>query len=220
MVRLAISLDPLRSLYSLAHLVHAAQQEDIDARIEVVVKSFGEHGVPFMWSVGPFAQPTDLGARLESHGLSHADELPGMAVDLQAINQDAPRPSGLATERVSDEQALRERVELIRVGFEMPEFASEAIIDVLTHMSLTDGSPFRSYLGKLDGEAVSSSVLFLESGVAGVHNVVALFGATTLDDVRKVLDEHPINTVIMGAGIYLEMRLRIVRHVFEASDST
>jgi DNA-binding response OmpR family regulator len=49
---------------------------------------------------------------------------------------------------------------------------------------------------------------------------VTLFGATTLDDVHKVLDEHPIDAVIMGAGIDLEMRLRIVRHIFEASDST
>jgi hypothetical protein len=45
---------------------------------------------------------------------------------------------------------------------------------------------------------------------------VTLFGATTLDDVRKVLDEHPIDTVIMGAGIDLEIRLRIVRHILEA----
>jgi DNA-binding response OmpR family regulator len=49
---------------------------------------------------------------------------------------------------------------------------------------------------------------------------VTLFGATTLDEVRKALDENPIDAVIMGAGIDLETRLRIVRHVFEASDST
>jgi hypothetical protein len=49
---------------------------------------------------------------------------------------------------------------------------------------------------------------------------VTLFNATTLDDVRKVFDEHSIDTVIMGAGIDLDTRLRIVRHVFEASDST
>jgi hypothetical protein len=49
---------------------------------------------------------------------------------------------------------------------------------------------------------------------------VSLISATTLDDVRKVLDEHPIDMVIMGAGIDLDTRLQIVRHVFEASDST
>jgi hypothetical protein len=49
---------------------------------------------------------------------------------------------------------------------------------------------------------------------------VTLFSATTLNEVRKVFGEHPIDTVIMGAGIDLDTRLRIVRHVFEASDST
>ena len=47
-----------------------------------------------------------------------------------------------------------------------------------------------------------------------------LFGATTLEDARKVLEEHPIDTVIMGAGIDLATCHRIVRHVCEASDST
>ena len=49
---------------------------------------------------------------------------------------------------------------------------------------------------------------------------VTLFGAITLYEVRKVFDENPIDAVIMGAGIDLETGLRIVRHVFEASDST
>src|SRR5215217_6120262 len=49
---------------------------------------------------------------------------------------------------------------------------------------------------------------------------VTLFSATTLDDVRKVLDEHSIEMVIMGASIDLDTRLQIVRHIFEASNST
>jgi len=49
---------------------------------------------------------------------------------------------------------------------------------------------------------------------------VTLFSATTLDDVRKVLDEQSIDMVIMGAGIDLDIRLQSVRHIFEASNST
>jgi ribosomal protein S18 acetylase RimI-like enzyme len=201
-------------LFNHAYFTRLAQQEDIDARIGAVVKSFGEHGVPFMWSVGPFAQPNDLGAHLESRGLPHADELPGMAVDLQAINEDAPIPSGLATERVSDEEALRECVEVIRGGFEMPEFTSEAIVDALAHMGLTDESPFRSYLGKVDGEAVSASALFLESGLAGVYNVATLpevrrrglGAAVTLEALRDARELGyrigVLQSSAMGFGVY------------------
>ena len=48
---------------------------------------------------------------------------------------------------------------------------------------------------------------------------VTLFSASTLDDVRKVLDDHSIDMVIMGAGIDLDTRVQIVRHIFEASNS-
>ena len=88
--------------------------------------------------VGPFAQPPELGVRLESRGLLRADELPSIAVDLQAINEDLPSPSALATERVSNTEVLRERIEVMRVGFESPELTTSPItispkFDTLAH---------------------------------------------------------------------------------------
>ena len=47
-----------------------------------------------------------------------------------------------------------------------------------------------------------------------------LFSATTLDEVRKVLNEHPVDIVIIGAGLDLEVRLQIVRHILSVSSST
>ena len=49
---------------------------------------------------------------------------------------------------------------------------------------------------------------------------VELFAGTTLEDVRATMDGHQIDIVIMGAGLDLETRLDIVRHVFSASTST
>jgi hypothetical protein len=48
---------------------------------------------------------------------------------------------------------------------------------------------------------------------------VRLLSGTTLDDVRRTFDEHAIDMVIMGAGLDLDVRLQIVRHVFTASKS-
>ena len=48
-------------LFNHAYFTRLAQEEDIDARIEAVVGSFAEHQVPFMWTVGPFTQPSALG---------------------------------------------------------------------------------------------------------------------------------------------------------------
>jgi ribosomal protein S18 acetylase RimI-like enzyme len=127
-----------------------------------------------MWSVGPFTQPTDLDARLESRGLSRADELPGMAVDVQAINEDVPSPSALATERMSDTEVLRECIEEMRAGFELPGLTSEVFFEGFTAVGLTDESSLRSYLGRIDGEAVAASSLLVATGIAGIYNVATL----------------------------------------------
>ena len=49
---------------------------------------------------------------------------------------------------------------------------------------------------------------------------VSLFAGTSLDDVVTAMSEQPIHHVIMGAGIDLDTRLAIVRHIFETSTST
>lgn len=43
---------------------------------------------------------------------------------------------------------------------------------------------------------------------------------TTIDDVGAVFDAGSVDVVIMGAGLDLDVRLAIVRAVFEASTST
>src|SRR5215207_4723430 len=82
-------------------------QEGIDARSEQVRQHFAAHQVPFLWAVGPFSRPSDLGRHLESCGLARVYEMPGMAVDLQALNEDAPFPAKLEIERASDTDKSR-----------------------------------------------------------------------------------------------------------------
>lgn len=49
---------------------------------------------------------------------------------------------------------------------------------------------------------------------------VSLFAGTSLDDVVTAMSDQPIHHVIMGAGIDLDARLAIVRHIFDTSNST
>jgi DNA-binding response OmpR family regulator len=50
-------------------------------------------------------------------------------------------------------------------------------------------------------------------------NIILLL-ATNLQEVKAAFASNTIDTVIMGAGIELDQRLEIVRHIFEASNST
>jgi ribosomal protein S18 acetylase RimI-like enzyme len=201
-------------LFNHVYFTRLAQEENIDARIEGVMGSFAEHEVPFMWSAGPFTQPPDLGPHLESRGLSRADELPGMAVDLQAINEDVPTPSALATERVSNKEVLRECIEVMRVGFELPELTSEVFFEAFSAIGLTEESSLRSYVGRLEGEAVAASSLLLGAGVAGIYNVATLpkarrqglGAAVTLEGLRAARELGYRIAVLqasaMGFGVY------------------
>jgi ribosomal protein S18 acetylase RimI-like enzyme len=201
-------------LFNHAYYTRLAKDEDLDARIEAVVGSFAEHEVPFMWTVGPFAQPSDLGERLESRGLSRADELPGMAVDLRALNEDVSFPSALVVERVGDPEVLRECVEVMRVGFGLPELTSEVFFEAFTAVGLDEESPLRSYVGRLDGDAVAASSLLVAAGVAGIYNVATLpkarrqgLGAVvTLEALRDARELGyrigVLQSSAMGLGVY------------------
>jgi GNAT superfamily N-acetyltransferase len=62
----------------------------------------------------------------------------------------------------------------MRVGFEMPQFAVEGLFEVLSALGLTEESPWRNYVGRLDGEAVTTASLAFVAGVAGIYNVATL----------------------------------------------
>jgi hypothetical protein len=47
-----------------------------------------------------------------------------------------------------------------------------------------------------------------------------LLAGTSLDDVRRVFAGGPVDTVIMGAGLDLALRLEVVEFIFGASSST
>ena len=49
---------------------------------------------------------------------------------------------------------------------------------------------------------------------------VNLLAGTSLQDVKDAFGETAIDVVIMGAGLDIEVRLEIVRYVFETSNST
>lgn len=149
-------------------------REDVDARIGEVRRHYAARELPFMWSVGPFTSPPDLGPRLEAHGLARIERLPGMATDLQTLKEDVPLPAGLTVERVRNAEVSKEYAGVMKVGFEMPEFTVGALLDILTVLGFAEENPFVHYVGRLGGEVLATASLSLAAGVAGVFNVVTL----------------------------------------------
>jgi ribosomal protein S18 acetylase RimI-like enzyme len=96
----------------------------------------------------------------------------------------------------------------------MPEFTSDASFELFTAVGLTEASPWRSYVGRLDGEVVASCVLVLSAGVAGIYDVATLpkarrrglDAAMTLEALREARELGycigVLQSSAMGFGVY------------------
>jgi GNAT superfamily N-acetyltransferase len=126
-----------------------------------------------LWWTGPSSEPSDLGRHLEAHGFLHAETVPGMAVDLNMLNEAADQPPGLRVEEVTDEAALRIWSKSCVEGFEMPDFSQE-----FTEACLASGfgpdTPMRLFQTWMDDEAVATALVFFGAGVAGIYNVATV----------------------------------------------
>ena len=104
-----------------------------DEAIVETIEWFKLHNAPFaFWWVDPRATPTDMGTRLQAHGLAAWEEnAPGMAADLNDLRFDlmANVPVGYEQERVTDERGLRDFKEVFVAGFGVPEWAAQAWVD-------------------------------------------------------------------------------------------
>lgn len=187
---------------------------DVDARINATMTPFRSRRLPMTWRLGPSTQPTDLGKRLVSHGLTHTGDTIGMAVDLPALKEDLPTSSGLTIEHVGDVEALEKWVRPAAIAFQHTEAVAKTLFDVYASQGFGQHLPWRLYVGSLEGEVVAASRLYLGAGVAGIHAVATLpearrQGIGTAMTVAPLCEAHSMGYRIgvlraapMGLGLY------------------
>src|SRR5205085_1082598 len=128
---------------------------------------------------GPSAEPRDLRDRLIDAGYGLEDDEAGMTADLEALVEDLPRPEGLVVDEVVradgafDDEGLEAWLEVNRRTLGWPDEK------VVRRRDLYRGDdrrprPWRHYVGRLDGAAVSASRVLLSHGVAMVHGVATV----------------------------------------------
>lgn len=190
---------------------------DADSRIEETLGFFRARGLPITWWLGPSSKPADLAARLEAHGLVHVFDSPGMAIDLRTIGETFPSPQGLVLSEVASPEMLREWMGPFAEGFEVSPAAAEGIFHLLADLGLGPEGRIRYYLGRLRGEPVATSALFLGTAVAGIYAVAtspharrigigasltleALHAARSLGYRVAILQSSPV-----GVGVYSKL---------------
>lgn len=164
---------------------------DVEAAIDETIAWFKARNAPFFfWWTGPDAQPDDLGQRLEARGLLSMEQMtetlahgmvqttagaPIMAAALDQVDERllARTPPGFLIEEVGDEAGLREWKQVVVATYELPEWAGQAWVDASLTLGIGN-TPWRMYLGRLDGEAVATNMLFNGGGVASILAVATL----------------------------------------------
>jgi len=144
-----------------------------DAFIEATMQHFREQGVhAFTWWMEPHLKPADWELALSKHGFAFSDDTPGMAVDLQALNEPIGTVNGLEVRAVADEESLRTWAKIFVAGYGLPSDWESTVFSEWHKLGLE--FPLKNYLGYLNDEPVSTACLFYGSGVAGIYSVSTL----------------------------------------------
>lgn len=140
---------------------------NIKKEIKNVKKLIRKKRAPNGWTVGPLTKPSNLGSMLEKYGFSNVYQQAGMAVDLKDIENIKITNKKLVIEKVDNEESLR-----LWNGIVSKVFGIKVDFDFLKFLFIQEEPHF--YLGKFEGNLVSTLMLYLSSGVAGLHAVSTL----------------------------------------------
>lgn len=150
------------------------ETHEVDAKIYETMEHFKGRHFPMFWLICPSTRPANLGAVLESHGLIHVEDAPGMAVDLLALDSETSIPSNLMIERVNDLEMFEQWVDVFVTGYEVPAIARDPIRDIHAQLGFDPNGSWHYYLAWLNGKPVATSWLALGAGVAGIYGVATL----------------------------------------------
>lgn len=144
--------------------------DEADAAISGSIDVMRAKGVPGSWHVGPSMRPADLGARLLARGFADGGPEPGMALELDRIAE-VPTPLGLELERVRDRAGIEAYADVLALGFGEGEREARWAADVFARIGFADTSPWRHYLGRVEGRPVATASVFSAAGVLGIYFV-------------------------------------------------
>lgn len=150
-----------------------ASAETIEEEITIVKSFFKRRGVSWYWVVGPGQESTEIGKRLERHGLIYdPPDLPAMVASLPAV--DVPIDPAIHVHRASNTDDLKAASYIRRIAFQFPEGAADHYFEDMPHDWLNNEN-VRLYLasvGKNPPAAIGA--LILGAGAPGVYVMATL----------------------------------------------
>jgi len=181
-----------------------------DEPIEAFIAKLRDRRIAGTWHLGPSMRPADLARRLVERGFEHAGDDMGMQRRLEDLPLQKAT-EGLTIERVTSDRQLGVWTRTMVRAFKLPD-AWTAWFD--RRCRALGYSDWAHFLGRIAGEPVATTTLFINRGVAGIHNVGTLPGArgrgvgsaltlAALHEARaRDLDVAVLHASEMGRPIY------------------
>ncbi|MFX1455073.1 MAG: hypothetical protein ACFFDB_06820 [Promethearchaeota archaeon] len=192
--------------------IYKAAFEDVNIEEEIyTIKNLIQEGkIPNGWTIGPLTTPLDLGNILQKFGFLNVYHQAGMAYELENLSNHDFDQIGLKIEFAENKEHLRQWMGVVSTVFGIK-------IDLGLLEYLRSESEVRFYIGSFEGEPVSSLMLYLSSGVAGIHAVSTLIKYRGRDfglyiSTKALLDAYEIGYRVgvlqassMGERVYRKL---------------
>jgi len=140
---------------------------DMEYEIKNIIKLIQYGNAPNGWTIGPMTRPKDLGNFLETNGFSDVYHQSGMAINLEKIKNKSIEINDLTIKIIDSEENLKQWSKNVSLVFNI-----KIDFKLLEYLLLEKDTIF--YIGIFNGKIVSTLLLFLSSGVAGLHAVTTL----------------------------------------------
>ena len=153
-------------------VVRFIAQDDLDNKINSIIKTYLQRGVPYMWILHPSAKPDDLKERLLKRGLMEVDNLPGMVTDLDELPIPENPPSGYDIFEIKDDSDIVNELEMIPWRWHFSDETLKHFCEL--NQSFRIGKPdtkLRVWTAFYKDKPVSKVVLHLSAGAAGIYGV-------------------------------------------------
>ena len=201
-----------------------APVEEDRSFLEESILYFRAQNVPiFTWWMEPDLNCSAWEPLLSTHGFGFSNNTPGMAVDLQELNEPAQTVDRLEVRKVTDEESLRTWAHIFTVGYGLPAEWEPSVYEMCAKLGLD--FPIYNYLGYRNGEPVATASLFFGAGVAGIYSVSTLpevrgqgiGAAVTLYPLQKAREMGyrigVLQSSDMGYNVYKKLGLRHLRQI-------
>lgn len=147
--------------------------ETDSAFLEDCILYFHQQNVSvFTWWTEPDLNCSAWEPFLSRQGFGFSNDTPGMAVDLQGVNEPAQTADWLEVRKVTDEESLQTWAHIFTIGYGLPPAWASSVYEIWAKLGLD--FPTFNYLGYWNGKPVATSSLYFGAGVAGIYSVSTL----------------------------------------------